>query len=95
MDRANANAKLIAKAIEKGCVLIAKAIVDKSKVNPALFVESPALPTKNMIESEEDAIPTEWIIKQIQEQSLGESKAYSKLLKLWESESNERPEVRS
>lgn len=33
-----------------------------------------------------DAIPVEWIIKQIQEQSLGESKAYSKLLRLWEKE---------
>lgn len=37
----------------------------------------------------ENVIPTEWIVKQIQEQSLGESKAYSKLLKLWESESND------
>lgn len=32
------------------------------------------------------AIPVEWIIKQIQEQSLSESKAYSKLLRLWEKE---------
>lgn len=35
------------------------------------------------------AIPVEWIIKQIQEQSLGESKAFSKLLRLWEKENEE------
>lgn len=93
MDRPNANAKLIAKAIEKGCILIAKAIVDKSKVNPALFVEVPELPTKNGIECEEDAIPVEWIIKQIQEQSLAESKAFSKLLRLWEREKDEVPRM--
>lgn len=31
-------------------------------------------------------IPIDWIIKQIQEQSLGESEAFSKLLRLWEKE---------
>ena len=42
-----------------------------------------------------DAIPVEWIIKQIQEQSLNESKAFSKLLRLWEREKDERAEVQS